>query len=319
MSNSERNTVNIVGVRPFYTSMLCQTFIVWQSFFIYEIVTAILPIDKILQASDSILNGGERDVCMNYTIKQVKELLFEKGCSDEELHKLSQDKRKGVQTLVKQYEKHRDKKIRLQKQFEEMKTYETHFRKKGKKYIAGIDEAGRGPLAGPVVAAAVILSDEFYLEGLYDSKQLRKADRINFFDYIKEHAVSYGIGFVHSTEIDEINIYEATKLSMQRAINQLHPTPDQLLIDAVKLNGSTTPYESIVKGDQKSVTIAAASILAKVTRDRYMEQLHDEYPDYQFKNNMGYGTKEHIDSIKVNGVTPYHRKTFAPIREVIKQ
>lgn len=254
-----------------------------------------------------------------YTIQDIKALLFEQGCSDEQFATFQEDERKGVQKLLFQYKKQEEKRVALQRQFEEMKQFETKFTQIGRNYIAGIDEAGRGPLAGPVVAAAVILDDSFYLEGLNDSKQIKKSEREAFFNYITEHSISYGIGIVHSTEIDEVNIYEATKIAMQRAIAQLSPAPDQLLIDAVPLPEAGIPFEALVKGDQRSISIAAASILAKVTRDRFMEQIHDEYPVYHFKSNMGYGTKEHLQSIDAYGVTPYHRKSYAPVRNAMKK
>lgn len=252
-----------------------------------------------------------------YTIQDIKSLLFEQGCTNEQLTEFRHDKRKGVQNLLVRYEKLLEKKAHLRRQFTEMSSFESMYKAQGKNYIAGIDEAGRGPLAGPVVAAAVILSDDFYLEGLNDSKQINKADRDHFFEYIKANALSYGISFVNSKEIDEVNIYEATKLSMHRAVSQLAPSPDQLLIDAVDLNDSTIPYKAIVKGDQKSISIAAASVLAKVSRDRYMEQIHQQYPHYHFNTNMGYGTKDHLATIDEYGISPYHRKSYAPVKQAI--
>ncbi len=252
------------------------------------------------------------------TIRQIKQILLEETCTNEEIETFKSDNRKGVQQLVNRYEKELERKAELKQQFQDMKVFEQTYRQEGKQYIAGIDEAGRGPLAGPVVASAVILDESFYLEGLYDSKELKEGQRERFFDYIQEHAVSYGIGIVHNEEIDQINIYEATKLAMKRAISQLEPAPDQLLIDAVQLHESPIPFEAIVKGDQRSISIAAASILAKVTRDRYMKKIHEEYPSYEFQSNMGYGTKIHLDALSHHGATPYHRCSFAPVKKVLQ-
>jgi len=252
------------------------------------------------------------------TIKEIKQILFQEICTEDQMDKFKRDHRKGVQQLINRYEKELERKARLKQQFLDMKVFEDTYRQEGKQYIAGIDEAGRGPLAGPVVAAAVILDDSFYLEGLYDSKELKEEQKNSFFDYIQAHSVSYGIGVVHNDEIDELNIYEATKTAMKRAISQLEPAPDQLLIDAVQLHESGVPFEAIVKGDQRSISIAAASVLAKVTRDRYMKQIHDEYPTYDFGSNMGYGTKKHMDALTEHGATPYHRCSFAPVKKVLQ-
>ncbi len=198
-----------------------------------------------------------------------------------------------------------------------MCTYERRYRSMGKRLIAGIDEAGRGPLAGPVVAAAVILPDNFKLLGLNDSKQLNKSKREEYYQIIVEQAISYGISIVENDVIDDINIYEATKLAMKQALNKLEPKADYVLIDAVELNNLPCSSESIVKGDAKSVSIAAASILAKVTRDSVMRTIHEQYPMYDFQSNMGYGTKVHMEKLKKFGASPYHRKTFAPVKETI--
>lgn len=188
--------------------------------------------------------------------------------------------------------------------------------KKGYSIIAGIDEVGRGPLAGPVVAAAVILSEDFYLPGLNDSKKLSKAKRESYYTYIKQHA-DIGIGIVDHKEIDQLNIYQATKKAMQMAVQSLTRTPDYLLIDAMTLPLSV-PQESIIKGDTKSASIAAASIVAKVVRDRMMEQFAKKYPYYGFDQNMGYGTKEHLDGLKIYGPSDIHRLSFSPVKEIVE-
>ncbi|WP_186577488.1 ribonuclease HII [Aquibacillus kalidii] len=247
------------------------------------------------------------------TIAQVSEMISDSKLSADELLQLKQDKRIGVKKLVEKYERQQELEKLEKEKFVEMMTFEQARYLMGDNYIAGIDEAGRGPLAGPVVAAAVILTEDFYLAGLNDSKQLNKRKRDYFFDYIKTNAFSYGIGIIHNNEIDSINILQATKKAMKSAIQQLDPIPDHILVDAVKLDELPCTSESIIKGDQKSVSIAAASILAKVTRDRLMEELDKEYPMYQFASNMGYGTKDHLLAIEKYGITPYHRRTFAPV------
>ncbi|WP_431799406.1 ribonuclease HII [Halobacillus andaensis] len=252
----------------------------------------------------------------NSTIKEIK-LRFDSGnLTEEELQAYREDERIGIQKLVARHDRQIQAKKKLKLRFEEMKSYEYYYKAKGKKFIAGIDEAGRGPLAGPVVAAAVILPDDFFLEGLNDSKQLPLHKREEYYDFIQAHA-RVGVGVVSNLEIDQINIYRATKLAMQRSVEQLGVKPDQLLIDAMRLGELSCEQESIVKGDQRSVSIAAASIIAKVTRDSIMKNLAEEYPHYHFESNQGYGTKSHLDALGEHGITPYHRKSFAPVRERI--
>lgn len=198
-----------------------------------------------------------------------------------------------------------------------MSRIERNLYKQGYKLIAGIDEVGRGPLAGPVVASSVILPEDFQLLGLDDSKKLTEAKREEFYAYIQEHALAVGVGIIQPEEIDQVNIYEATKKAMLSAIAAMPFAPEYLLIDAMKLD---TPYPSqaIIKGDANSISIAAASIIAKVMRDAIMKQLHSEYPFYQFERNMGYGTKEHLVALEKHGMTPYHRKSFEPIKSMMK-
>ena len=198
-----------------------------------------------------------------------------------------------------------------------MKEFEEELYKKGIKYIAGIDEVGRGPLVGPVVTAAVILPTNFYDERIQDSKKLTPKKREILYDVIYKNALSIGIGISGEKVIDEINILEATKKAMLEAINNLSIKPDHLLIDAVKLD-TDIPSTSIIKGDAKSQSIAAASIIAKVTRDKMMIELDKKYPMYDFKHNMGYGTKKHIEAIYEYGIINEHRKTFEPIKSIIQ-
>ncbi|MBQ2454620.1 MAG: ribonuclease HII [Firmicutes bacterium] len=193
---------------------------------------------------------------------------------------------------------------------EEMLKYERELWASGCRYIAGVDEVGRGPLAGPVVTAAVILPEDFDLLGVDDSKKLTPKKRDELFEKIKEAAVCWAIGRREPGRIDEINILNATKEAMLDAVNGLSVRPDHVLIDAVKLPSLDIPQTSIIHGDALSVSIAAASILAKVTRDREMEEMAKVWPGYSFEKNKGYGTKAHYEGLKALGPCPIHRKTF---------
>lgn len=183
-------------------------------------------------------------------------------------------------------------------------------RKNGYKYIAGVDEAGRGPLAGPVFAAAVILPENIYIEGINDSKKLSEKKREQLFDVICEKAAAYCIAEVSEKQIDEINILNATFEAMNKAVDGLKIRPDYVLIDGNRINGMKIPHETIVKGDAKSISVAAASILAKVSRDRLMYKMAEKYPEYGFDKHKGYGTKAHCDAILKYGPCEIHRTTF---------
>lgn len=195
--------------------------------------------------------------------------------------------------------------------------YEKELRQKGITLIGGVDEVGRGPLVGPVVAACCILPEDFNLEGLTDSKKLSEAKREYFFEEIKKQAISYGIGIVDEKRIDEINIYQATKEAMIEAINKCNPKPEYVLTDAMKLD-IDIPITPIIKGDLKSITISAASVLAKVTRDRMLYELDKKYPMYDFKNNVGYPTKKHLEAIEKYGIIKEHRKSYGPVKEYLE-
>lgn len=195
--------------------------------------------------------------------------------------------------------------------------YEKELYDKNIKLIAGIDEVGRGPLCGPVVACACILPENYHLEGLNDSKKLSEKKRDKLYEILINDAISYGLGIISPKRIDEINILEATKEAMKEAIKNLKVKPEHLLIDAVKLE-TNIPSTSIIKGDAKSASIAAASIIAKVTRDRMMIELGKKYPEYGFEKHKGYGTSSHIDAVKKYGVLDFYRFTFAPISDLIK-
>ena len=194
--------------------------------------------------------------------------------------------------------------------------YERELYKNGIKYIAGVDEVGRGPLIGPVVSACVVLRENFIPEGLTDSKKLSEKKRDMFYDIIMENALGVGIGIVDACEIDKINIYEASKKSMILAIENCNCKLDHVLIDAMKLD-INIPSTSIIKGDAKSISIAAASVIAKVTRDRMMYELDKKYPMYGFKDHKGYPTKKHVDALNKYGLIEGYRKTYGPVKDYI--
>lgn len=194
--------------------------------------------------------------------------------------------------------------------------YEKELREKGINLIAGVDEVGRGPLVGPVVTACVILPEKFDLEGLTDSKKLSEKKREILYKKIEEQALGIGIGIVDNEEIDRINILNATKKAMKMAINNCNIRPEHVLIDAVKLD-IDIPTTSIIKGDLKSITISAASVIAKVTRDHMLYELDKKYPMYDFKHNKGYPTKKHIEAIMEYGIIKEHRRSYSPVKEYV--
>ncbi len=196
--------------------------------------------------------------------------------------------------------------------------YEKDLYSKGIKLIAGVDEVGRGPLYGPVVAAAVILPENYKLKGLTDSKKLSEKKRNEFYEIIYRDAIAIGIGIIYEDKIDEVNIYEATKLAMKDAINNLKIKPEYVLIDAMPLD-IDIPTLSIIKGDAKSESIAAASVIAKVSRDSMLYELDKKYPMYGFGSHKGYPTKKHIEAIREYGLIPGYRKSYAPIKDMVKE
>ena len=199
-----------------------------------------------------------------------------------------------------------------------MLEYENNLYNEGVTLIAGVDEVGRGPLIGPVVACACILPVNFYHKDIKDSKKLSEKKREEMYKIIKENAISIGLGIVSEKVIDEVDIYEATKIAMKEAIKNLNITPEHVLIDAMKLE-LNIPSTSIIKGDAKSESIAAASIIAKVTRDHMLDEMDKEYPMYDLKNNKGYGTKKHLEALQTYGPCKYHRVSYSPVRNALNE
>ena len=195
--------------------------------------------------------------------------------------------------------------------------FERKLRDEGINFIAGVDEVGRGPLVGPVVAACVVLPENFNLDGLTDSKKLSEKKREYFYDEIMKQALGVGVGIISEKVIDEVNIYEATKMAMKEAINNCSCKVEHVLIDAMRLD-IDIPTTSIIKGDLKSITISAASVIAKVIRDKMLDELDSKYPMYDFKNNKGYPTKKHLEAIKEYGIIDEHRRSYGPVSEYLE-
>ena len=250
------------------------------------------------------------------TIKEIKERLATIDDLDHPLfEELILDGRAGVQAAISKRKRELQKQVDEDLRLEKMLAYEKELYAQGIDLIAGVDEVGRGPLAGPVVAAAVILPKACKILGLNDSKKIPKSKHKEIYEAVLQNAIAIGIGIKDNQVIDQVNIYEATKLAMMEAIGQLEPQPQHLLIDAMKLD-LPIPQTSIIKGDANSLSIAAASIVAKVTRDQMMEEFDREYPGYDFAQNAGYGTAKHLDGLEQLGVTPIHRRSFEPIKSM---
>jgi ribonuclease HII len=251
------------------------------------------------------------------TIKEVTALLAQVANLDSPVWAdLAQDDRTGIQAAIKKRQKELEKEAAEDARLEAMLSYEKALYENGVELIAGIDEVGRGPLAGPVVAAAVILPKGCKIRYLNDSKKIPKSKHEAIYNEIIEHAVAVGVGVKDAAVIDQVNIYEATKLAMLEALGQLSQEPEHLLIDAMKLD-TPIPQTSIIKGDANSLSIAAASIVAKVTRDKMMADYDKEFSGYGFAKNAGYGTSEHLEGLNKLGITPIHRKTFEPIKSIV--
>lgn len=248
-------------------------------------------------------------------IAEVKELLAGEP-TEQQLAELVQDERSGVQKLVASYYK-RQKKLQAAKQkFYEMQALERECYAAGQQLVAGVDEAGRGPLAGPLVIAAVILPQDVFINGLNDSKQLSAAKRDLLYEEIMAKALDIEVNIVSVSNIDELNIYAATQQGMAQVIENLHCKPQTALIDAMPLRLPDIEVKSIIHGDALSVSIAAASIIAKVTRDRIMERLDEVYPAYGFAHNKGYGSAAHMQALAEQGATRWHRRSYEPVKSM---
>lgn len=250
------------------------------------------------------------------TIKEIKERLAMIDRLDHPLfEELIADGRAGVQAAISKRKRELQKQVEEDLRLEKMLAYEKELYAQGIQLIAGVDEVGRGPLAGPVVAAAVILPENCKIPGLNDSKKIPKSKHQAIYQAVLDQALLVGIGVKDNQVIDQVNIYEATKLAMLEAIQELDQQPQHLLIDAMKLDLPIS-QTSIIKGDANSLSIAAASIVAKVTRDQMMAAYDQEYPGYDFGQNAGYGTSKHLEGLEKYGVTPIHRRSFEPIKSM---
>ena len=248
-------------------------------------------------------------------ISEVKELLAA-APTPEQIAMLQADERSGVKKLLAAYYKRLEKAALEQARFESMLTYEKEYYAQGMQYVAGVDEAGRGPLAGPLVIAAVILPQAVFIAGLNDSKQLSAAKREQLYDEIIAKAVAIEVNIVSVSNIDKLNIYTATQRGMAEVLEHLPVQPQVALIDAMPVEAKGINTVSIVHGDALSASIAAASIIAKVTRDRIMERLDKLFPAYGFSHNKGYGSGAHMQAIAKFGATKWHRRSYEPVKSM---
>ena len=248
-------------------------------------------------------------------ISEVKELLAA-APTPEQMAMLQADERSGVKKLLAAYYKRLEKAALEQARFESMLTYEKEYYAQGMQYVAGVDEAGRGPLAGPLVIAAVILPQSVFIAGLNDSKQLSAAKREQLYDEIIAKAVAIEVNIVSVSNIDKLNIYTATQRGMAEVLEHLPVQPQVALIDAMPVEAKGINTVSIVHGDALSASIAAASIIAKVTRDRIMERLDKLFPAYGFSHNKGYGSGAHMQAIAEFGATKWHRRSYEPVKSM---
>ena len=249
------------------------------------------------------------------TISEIREVLLGSP-SEEFLVELELDQRVAVKKLLQAYHKRIEKAALERERFHKMLSYERQYYDEGAKLIAGVDEAGRGPLAGPLVIAAVVMPQEFFISGLNDSKQISASKRDKLYDEILQKALSVSVNIVSISNIDELNIYRATQQGMAEVLLHLDKQPDVALIDAMPVEAGDIKTISLVHGDALSASIAAASIIAKVTRDRIMEKLDALYPAYKFANNKGYGSKDHMQAIDQDGVTEWHRRSYEPVKSL---
>lgn len=251
------------------------------------------------------------------SIAQIKEKISNSAeLSDNVLELLACDSRSGVRNLYAAIIRQRASKKKEEERLQGLLKYEKSLWAQGYSLIAGVDEAGRGPLAGPVVAAAVVLKKGTLIQGINDSKKLTPIKRHELEQSIRKTAVAYSVGIVSEADIDEINIYQASLKAMRKAVLNLSDPPEYLLVDAVKVPGLAVPQKAILHGDALSCSIAAASILAKETRDRIMLEYDELFPQYGFAQHKGYGTPQHLEALKKYGPCPIHRKSFGQVRQI---
>lgn len=250
------------------------------------------------------------------TISEIRTILSQDDVEEELLQEILPDERKGVKTLVGSYMKRLERESKERLRVESMYDVESRFYQKGLTHIVGIDEVGRGPLAGPVTVAAVILPPHWFYAGLNDSKKVTPKHREEIAAKIYESAVDVSVVSLPPEEIDAVNIYEATMMAMYQAVKNLTVRPEAVIVDAMPLHFHC-PTESLIHGDAKSASVAAASIVAKVYRDHLMDEYDRQYPGYGFAQNKGYGTAEHIAALKTLGITPIHRKSFEPVKSMV--
>lgn len=230
-----------------------------------------------------------------------------------------EDCRKSVQQLANTYVRKQRNMLIEKKRLDEMYFYEKEFYDSGKYLVCGVDEVGRGPIAGPVTVAAVILPPLLFIDGLNDSKKLSEKKREEIYNIIIDKAISISCISLSVEDIDRLNIYQATKMGMIEAVKNLDIQPEAVLIDAMPIKELAIPTKSIIKGDSKSASIAAASVVAKVVRDKYMKELNDKYPGYGFAKNKGYCTTEHREALENLGITPEHRRSFEPVTSIVNK
>lgn len=255
----------------------------------------------------------------SFSVKEIRaRLKTVKSADDPWVASLVDDPRKGVQQALSQLHHRLAKRATAVTAFQHRFKYERMLWEQGNQYVAGIDEVGRGPLAGPVVTCAVILDDSFNLVEVTDSKMLSRREREQLYLHIVDEAVEVSLAVNSPAVIDQLNIYRATQQAMIRAVHSLYHRPSHLIVDAVPLD-LAIPQTTLIKGDQKSISVAAASIVAKEYRDHLMADYARLYPEYGFDQNMGYGTKQHLDALKQYGATPIHRKTFAPVPKYLSK
>ncbi len=249
------------------------------------------------------------------TISEIAELIRREDLTEELIEELSGDPRAGVRRILNAYFRRIEKDNKERLRVESMYEPESRFYREGIRYIAGIDEVGRGPLAGPVTVAAVILPAHWFAAGLNDSKQVTPAHREMLAEKIQGAAVACSVVSLSSEEVDRLNIYNATMTAMYKAVQQLPVPPEAVIVDAMPLHFKV-PVLSMIHGDARSASVAAASIVAKVTRDRMMKEYDSVYPGYGFAKHKGYGTAEHLEAIRRLGITPIHRRSFEPVRSM---